>query len=506
MCLSKQLLIEKMKHKRRYHLLLFLGIAFLEIFFIYGNYRDEKGLADGWMILFYNLPIMNSLFFPVLISAFASRLMDIEHKGDMLKCLYTYESPIKLFITKAMYGFLSICLLVMIHLGSILLMAKLLAFPLHFAPKYLLFYAMNTLLSCSMLFLLHLILAYFFRNQAVSISIGLIGSFVGLFSAYLPTSMFQKLLPWSTFINSLFIGMDWNRKTRDVKWLLLDFKYDSAICAICWIIIFAIFAIICLKRSGVEEKDFSKVRRTTDTKVRIHRRPIEFMKLKGSPSWFAFFIIPVLSAVIGTLNYMGNLEILKNGWFSLWTQHTLFLCYFFMPVIIAIFTGCVWRLEHHGANMNILLTHASPKKIILNKYVVSVFITTLSLIWIVAIYILSGLICHIKGSLPADLILWLVYGLIGAYSICAIQLFLSLVIRNFALPVMIAFAGGIAGLACIAKNMPYALPYSLFSLAMTENNQNMNVPRFLLSSLFFVILFLLLSVSYLKRTDARSQE
>jgi len=57
----------------------------------------------------------------------------------------------------------------------------------------------------------------------------------------------------------------------------------------------------------------------------------EQIKLRHSPVWLAFIILPVLSAVMGTFNYLQNIGILQDQWYSLWTQHTLFLCYFFLP-------------------------------------------------------------------------------------------------------------------------------------------------------------------------------
>ena len=59
----------------------------------------------------------------------------------------------------------------------------------------------------------------------------------------------------------------------------------------------------------------------------------ERLKLKRSPVWLAFFLMPIVPALLGTLNYIGNIDILKSEWYSLWTQHTLFTCYFFLPVI-----------------------------------------------------------------------------------------------------------------------------------------------------------------------------
>ena len=50
----------------------------------------------------------------------------------------------------------------------------------------------------------------------------------------------------------------------------------------------------------------------------------ENRKLHASPIWAMFFVLPILSATYGTFNYLQNLEILTDGWYSLWTQHTLF--------------------------------------------------------------------------------------------------------------------------------------------------------------------------------------
>lgn len=506
MKLIRQLLIEKKKHKRRHHLVILLGFLLFEMFFLYGNYHDQRNLSDGWMILFYNLPIMNTLFLPVVVSGFASRLTDIEHKGDMLKCLYTFSSRKSIFLTKVVYGLLHIGIFVIAQCAAIFVMAQILQYPLSFSAKYMVYYGISTYLSCSVLFFLHMILSYFFVNQAVSISVGLIGSFVGLFCAYLPNTCFQKMLPWSTFINGMFIGMDWNEETRHITWILYDTKLESVFISILWIVLFGILSTLLLRKTEIEEKEHSYTHNRKTIGVHFHKCPIEILKLKGSPAWFAFFTIPVLSAVLGTLNYLGNLKILTNGWYSLWTQHTLFLCYFFMPVIIAVFAGCIWRIEHQNTNMNLLFAHTSPVKIILDKYIATLFITTLSVVWIALLYILSGLLCHMQNSIPSGIVFWLALGLIGAYAIDAIQLFFALVIRNFVLPIIIAFAGGIAGLICIARDVPYMLPYSLFASGMNSAEMTINLPLFIVCTISFIAVFLVFSIIYLQYTDVRSHE
>ena len=71
----------------------------------------------------------------------------------------------------------------------------------------------------------------------------------------------------------------------------------------------------------------------------------ERLKLKRSPLWLAFLFMPVIPALLGTLNYMANIEILQSEWFSLWTQHTLFTCYFFLPIMIGIYSSYIMRQE-----------------------------------------------------------------------------------------------------------------------------------------------------------------
>ena len=71
----------------------------------------------------------------------------------------------------------------------------------------------------------------------------------------------------------------------------------------------------------------------------------ELMKWRRSPVWLAFLFLPILPALLGTLNYMGNLEILQDTWYSLWTQHTLFSCYFFLPVLVGIYSSYLMHLE-----------------------------------------------------------------------------------------------------------------------------------------------------------------
>ena len=49
----------------------------------------------------------------------------------------------------------------------------------------------------------------------------------------------------------------------------------------------------------------------------------ELMKCRRAPVWLAFLVLPLFPAVLGTFNYLGNLEVLDAGWYSLSAIGTL---------------------------------------------------------------------------------------------------------------------------------------------------------------------------------------
>ena len=90
----------------------------------------------------------------------------------------------------------------------------------------------------------------------------------------------------------------------------------------------------------------------------------EQMKLKRSPVWIAFLFMPIVPAVLGTLNYLNNLELLQSEWYSLWTQHTLFTCYFFLPIMIGVYCSYSMRQEYQNHNWNKVLTMPASRSMI----------------------------------------------------------------------------------------------------------------------------------------------
>ena len=234
----------------------------------------------------------------------------------------------------------------------------------------------------------------------------------------------------------------------------------------------------------------------------------ELYKCRRSPVWLAFLVLPVFPALLGTGNYLANIEVLDNGWYSLWGQHTLFSSVFFLPALLGVFCGWQWRLEHADHNWNSFLTAPVPVgALYAAKLILAAGVSLLAQGWIGVLYLLRGTLAGLSGPLPPELPGWLLFGALGGVSVCAVQLFFSMVIRAFAPPVAFGLAGGILGLMVTAQGWGYAFPYSLLCLGMRANNPQMELDLsfFFLSALGYTGVFVLLALGYLRRRDAAAE-
>lgn len=234
----------------------------------------------------------------------------------------------------------------------------------------------------------------------------------------------------------------------------------------------------------------------------------ELVKFRRSPVWLAFVVLPLFPAFLGTFNYLGNLSVLSDAWYSLWSQHTLFSSMFFLPALLGVFCAWQWRLEHADHNWNSFLTAPVPVgDLCLAKLIWAAVISLLSQAWIGVLFILSGKLVGLTGPIPPELPEWLLCGALSGVSVCAVQLYFSLIIRSFAPPVAFGLVGGIAGLMVTAQGFGYAFPYSLLCIGMRANNPTMglNFAAFLLSTFVYTVVFTLLAVRHLRRHDTAAE-
>ena len=47
----------------------------------------------------------------------------------------------------------------------------------------------------------------------------------------------------------------------------------------------------------------------------------ELVKFRRSPVWLAFVVLPIFPAILGTMNYLGNLGLLQSEWSVCSSRH-----------------------------------------------------------------------------------------------------------------------------------------------------------------------------------------
>lgn len=232
---------------------------------------------------------------------------------------------------------------------------------------------------------------------------------------------------------------------------------------------------------------------------------MERLKLKHSHIWLAFLVIPVIPAIMGAGNYLNNLEILESGWFSLWTQHSLFYSNFFYAPLIALYCSYIWRIEHLNHNWNSLMTMPVPvRDVFLSKLMLALGCTVALQLWMWILFIAAGHLVGLPGLPSAKILLWLLRGSVGGLAIAALQLILSMVIRSFAVPIALALIGSILGMLVSNGGLGLLWPYSLMLMGMNANkSEDMleNLFGFGVSTAAFLLLFVLLGIGYLRKKD-----
>lgn len=224
----------------------------------------------------------------------------------------------------------------------------------------------------------------------------------------------------------------------------------------------------------------------------------ENRKLHASPIWVMFFLLPTISAGYGTFNYLQNLELLTDGWYSLWTQHTLFYSMLFFPAMVGAYAAYLWRLEHLGHNWNLIMAMpVRPLDLFAAKFVVVAKLALLTHAYVFALFVVCGkLFAHLPGFPPATLPLYLLRGALGALAVIAAQLVLAMIIRSFAVPIFLALLGGISGMLAGSKGLSLFWPYCLMQMGMNANKQEdvlsgAYLPFFVSCLLWLAALFLL---------------
>ncbi|WP_334071739.1 MULTISPECIES: ABC transporter permease [Paenibacillus] len=232
----------------------------------------------------------------------------------------------------------------------------------------------------------------------------------------------------------------------------------------------------------------------------------EWLKLRHSRIGLALAVLPIVSLLIGCANFYFNQGVLNNGWYSLWTQVSLFYGEFFLPILIAICCSYVCRLEHLNRNWNVMLTVPVPiVSVVLAKWMVVGLLILFAQLLFMGFYWLAGTLFSLSGPFPMETVGWILRGWYASLSVAALQLGLSLRIRSFATPIGLSLCAVMIGLGMYVAKLGLFFPFSLLTIGMGALNQNKLTDTqnllFWTVNLAYMVIFFSLSVRRLNKRD-----
>ncbi|MDO4943021.1 MAG: ABC transporter permease [Lachnospiraceae bacterium] len=180
-------------------------------------------LANGYFMLFYHLPIMNTILLPIMIAVIASRLCDMEIKGDTLKLLYTMQKSSRFFDCKFLCGLKYLFFFTIGHGIMILLCDRMYHFKASLDIPMFVAYLAVTFCVSAVLFVIQQMLSLISNSQIMPLVIGLAGSFLGLFSLFFPAPI-ARLIIWGYFAAFPCVQMNWERATRMIEYYKVPFS------------------------------------------------------------------------------------------------------------------------------------------------------------------------------------------------------------------------------------------------------------------------------------------
>lgn len=232
----------------------------------------------------------------------------------------------------------------------------------------------------------------------------------------------------------------------------------------------------------------------------------EWLKLRRSRMWLILMSLPVVSVTIGCANYYFNQSVLQEEWYSLWTQVSLFYGEFFLPVLIAICCAYVCRLEHMNKNWNAVMSAPIPvSHVFLAKLVVVGSLVLIVQVFFTVLYFFAGKQFGLVSPFPREVFGWVLRGWFASVTIGAIQLWLSMRIKSFAVPIGISVCAVFIGLGMYVAKLGMFFPYSLLTIGMGVLSQESlttgNIGLFFVVNIIFIITISGLAIHRLKKAD-----
>lgn len=205
----------------------FLLFTFLWISWAFGSSHMESS-EDNWMWLLMCLGLINTVLMPTMIAMLASRLCDVELKGNTLKLLCTMERKGRLYDWKLLTGAVYVGGYVAVELLMMLGFARLHSFVGGMAVHHLACFLLQSGFVSLGVLLVQMLLSLFSANQILPLAVGLAGSFLGLFSWFLSSPLWRPVV-WAYYNLLVYIGQNWDQSTRIVSYYEVPLDWSAVI-------------------------------------------------------------------------------------------------------------------------------------------------------------------------------------------------------------------------------------------------------------------------------------
>ena len=217
---------ELQKAHRRHDLALCLLITGIVVLWVGGLApADTEELANGYSALLYSLPVIEAILMPVMMAVLASRLWDMEIKGNTTKLLYTLQSRRSLFAGKAVFGVLEVLLVTVLELACVPVLGRVHGYTEAFPTGQLVYLFVCTLAVDTMLFFGEFLLMLWVGNPLPALCVGNVGALVGLFSAFMPP-LASYFVPFGYYIPlSAYEVANWDKATHTVTYGTRPFNW-----------------------------------------------------------------------------------------------------------------------------------------------------------------------------------------------------------------------------------------------------------------------------------------
>ena len=217
----RQLYAERQKGRKKHLSLLPLCFLLFQVLWALWQltHAAPEELETGYLLLFHHLPLMNTILLPAVI---ASRLCDMEIKGDTLKLLYTMQKPAQLFHCKFLMGLKYLFYFTMGQGLLILGAGKICRFTDPLKWTMLAEHMAVTFTVSAVLLAIQQTLSLLSASQLLPLAAGLVGCFLGLFSLFFPTPI-ARLFIWGYYAAFPAASTDWERDSKIVRYFEVPF-------------------------------------------------------------------------------------------------------------------------------------------------------------------------------------------------------------------------------------------------------------------------------------------